>query len=374
MQKVVVIQKSLPQYRIEFFNFLKQELKYRDIELQLIYGDSHIDNRKDVVVCDWATFKKNINISVGSFQAIWQPCLREIGSADLIIVEQADKLLLNYVLVCKKVVSNRKFAFWSHGSNLQTSKKSLLNMLGHVLIKIPDRWFAYTSGVKKILTNNGVRENRITVVQNAIDTKTLREVYNSITQEEIDGLKQEYEIQDDEKVLIYCGALSKDKNIDFLLQTADQLYMNKYRFRLFIIGSGPYHEFVSNEVKSRPWLIYLGPKFGRDKAKYFKLADIFLLPGAVGLAILDAFAFETPLVTIDIPNHGPEIEYLINGSNGIMCEPNLLDYVSKVSYLLDHSEILAQMKLACKPMIDKYNIQQMVNNFVTGIEKALFEK
>ena len=42
-----------------------------------------------------------------------------------------------------------------------------------------------------------------------------------------------------------------------------------------------------------------------------------LLPGAVGLGVLDSFAFDVPLVTVDLPYHGPEIDYVRDGENGV---------------------------------------------------------
>ncbi|MEO7047067.1 MAG: glycosyltransferase, partial [Ferruginibacter sp.] len=115
----------------------------------------------------------------------------------------------------------------------------------------------------------------------------------------------------------------------------------------------------------------VGPQFERSKALYFKASDIFLLPGAVGLAILDSFAFETPLITMEYKFHGPEFEYIINEYNAVVSEQNLTDYVAKIEELLLDSQKIKLLKEAAKLMIKKYNLQCMVANFIDGIEKAL---
>ena len=60
----------------------------------------------------------------------------------------------------------------------------------------------------------------------------------------------------------------------------------------------------------------MGQKFGREKALALRMADIFVIPGRTGLAILDSFAAGLPLFTTDIAIHGPEASYLIDGYNG----------------------------------------------------------
>jgi hypothetical protein len=43
---------------------------------------------------------------------------------------------------------------------------------------------------------------------------------------------------------------------------------------------------------------------------YFILSKLVLMPGLVGLAVLDASALEVPLVTTAVPYHTPELTTL----------------------------------------------------------------
>jgi glycosyltransferase involved in cell wall biosynthesis len=294
-----------------------------------------------------------------------------VKSSDLVIVEQANKLLFNYYLILRRIFRKKKFAFWGHGLNLQISKKNIFNRFKLTYINGANWWFAYTASIRDFLVQQGVKKEKITVVQNAIDTKTLNELYNSIAVEEVDVLREKYQISKNEKVLIYCGALSKDKNIQFLLDAADELKSKGIDFKLIIMGNGPLLKQVQNAAAEKPWIIYAGPQFGRDKALHFRLADLFLLPGAMGLAILDSFAFETPVVTIKYDFHGPEFEYIIDDYNAVVAEGNVKDYTAKVAGLLDDPEKMNMLKNTGKEMILKYSIQAMVDNFIEGIEKAL---
>jgi glycosyltransferase involved in cell wall biosynthesis len=62
----------------------------------------------------------------------------------------------------------------------------------------------------------------------------------------------------------------------------------------------------------------LGPKFGAEKTLYVSLGKVWLMPGLVGLGVLDSFAYETPMVTTQLPYHSPEIDYLQDGVNGVI--------------------------------------------------------
>ena len=371
MPKVTIIYRNIPQYRIEFYNLLREGLRKKGIKLELIYGDNPFKGRNDNVHCEWAIYKKNYSLSISKLFIIWQPCIKEVKSSDLVIVEQANKLLFNYYLILRNIFFKKKFAFWGHGLNLQISKKSIFNRFKLTYINRANWWFAYTENIRDFLVKHGVKKEHITVVQNAIDTKTLNELYNSIPEKEVEGLRAKYAISKDEKVLIYCGALSKEKNIQFLLDAADELKFLGHNFKLMVIGDGPLAKLVQNAAVEKPWIIHAGPQFGRNKALYFRMADLFLLPGAMGLAILDSFAFETPVVTIKYNYHGPEFEYIIDDYNAVVADANIGDYTKKVAELLDDPGKIEKLKGVAKLMIQKYNIQAMVDNFIEGIEKAL---
>src|SRR6202035_5469341 len=88
-------------------------------------------------------------------------------------------------------------------------------------------------------------------------------------------------------------------------------------FHYVIAGAGSEEQQVRNFVSGNSWVHWVGPRFGVEKAAFLKAADVLLMPGPLGLVILDAFAVGIPVFTIDIPSHGPEIEYLRSGVNGL---------------------------------------------------------
>jgi glycosyltransferase involved in cell wall biosynthesis len=140
---------------------------------------------------------------------------------------------------------------------------------------------------------------------------------------------------------------------------------------LLIVGSGPDRKWVEEEVHSNHWIHYLGQKFGREKALALRMADIFVLPGRVGLAVLDSFAAGLPLFTTDLSIHGPEASYLIDGYNGRKTAHRLTSYANAVIDALQSPSLLANLRRNALETASHYTIEAMAENFHHGIRKCL---
>jgi hypothetical protein len=63
-----------------------------------------------------------------------------------------------------------------------------------------------------------------------------------------------------------------------------------------------------------------------EKALYFRMGDIMLNPGLVGLHIVDAFCSGLVIVTTKTASHSPEVVYLRDGENGIYADDTAIAY------------------------------------------------
>ncbi|MES2731080.1 MAG: glycosyltransferase family 4 protein [Bacteroidota bacterium] len=372
MKKVLVIQRSLPHYRVLVYNELRKKLANNGIELTLVYGKLKNENasKKDEVDIEWATYLESKVFTIKNIELYWQPCLSFIKGKDMVIVEQANKNLINYILLLTRLVYKQKLAYWGHGRNMQISKNAFFNRFKSYFITICDWWFAYTQGVKEYLIAQSFPAEKITAVQNSIDTRSLSTHYDSLTNESVQNLRTELGIAS-AHVAIYCGGIYKEKRMEFLVESCDKIKEEIKDFHILIIGSGPDATIISEAASSRDWIHYLGPKFELDRVKYFKLASLFMMPGLVGLAILDSFALRTPMITTDYPYHSPEIEYLNNGVNGLITENTLESYVTAVVDFFQHPAKREKLAEGCQQSSVQYTVEQMVTNLADGIIKCL---
>ena len=121
----------------------------------------------------------------------WQPYGPFIRDADLVIVEQANRLLLNYWLIARRPFVRQKIAFWGHGRDLQTVPNTIRNAWKHFFVTQVDWWFAYSEEVKKEIVKCVFPAEKITNVQNSTDTDRLRSVKTAISMQHLESLRKE---------------------------------------------------------------------------------------------------------------------------------------------------------------------------------------
>jgi glycosyltransferase involved in cell wall biosynthesis len=372
---VTVVYRWLPFYRIPFYEAFCAELDRRGITLRLIYGQPTAEEatKQDTGSISWAHPIESRVIAVGGRSLLWQPCASLMRGSDLVIVEQASRLLLNYVLLAKQRMGGPKVAFWGHGRNFQQYGASRLGeAVKRLVSRWPHWWFAYTEGSAEIVRSLPFPADRITVVQNAIDTTALRKRRASVDDELLGALRRRWDIGS-ENVAIYSGGLYAEKRVRFLLQAAHALRRRVPDFELIVLGAGPDQQLIEAAASEHPWIHYPGPCFGSEKAAYFSLSQVMLMPGLVGLAVVDSFALEVPLVTVDLPYHSPEIEYLRHGENGLKLpeETDPEGYAAVVADLFSDSVRLERLRTGCRSAANVYTLEAMVGRFTDGVVQAL---
>lgn len=371
MKKVLIVYKFLPHYRIDFYQHLKKNLEARGIKLYLIYGNSSERDalKKDEAQLDWGIYIRNRRFYLGKTEILWQPCLKHLRDKDMIIVQPENKLILNYYLMFFRRLLRVKFALWGHVFHMQDDVNSLRNKFKYPFLHLCDWWFAYTIGSKQFLIKKNYPEYRITTVQNAIDTINLASSYRDISNDEVQKLKEHLGITEGE-VAIFCGGMYPDKDFDFILRSCFLIRKEIPTFQMLFVGAGIEAIKIIEAAKANDWIYYIGPKFGRERLTYFKLASVQLMPRLVGLCILDSFATETPIVTTDHPFHGPEIDYLENGVNGLITKDDLDIYTAGVINLLKTRQYFHLAK-AGRISAQKYTVETMAENFTEGIVACL---
>ena len=234
-----------------------------------------------------------------------------------------------------------------------------------------DWWFAYTSGTVDILTRAGYPAERITRLDNAIDDQAFTADLTAVDDNTLARLRSEIDLADGAPLGLYCGALYAEKRVDQLIEAADLIHQSIPGFRLVVIGDGPDRPKLEQLMAAKPWARCVGAQTGIDKAAWFRLATVQLSPGAVGLHVLDSFLSGVPLITTGSALHGPEVDYLDNGVNGVLTEDSLEVFAQEAAALLKDRDRYRAMVEAGRKAAEHYTMANMVANFVDGIEAAL---
>lgn len=371
-KKVVIIQRSIKFYRLKFYELLKEKCIKNNIELVLIYGEDDQLTFNDADI-DWGIKIKNYNINIFGKKLYYQNIWKHLKGADLIIVEQANKYIINYFLWLMNILKIKRLAFWGHGINFQNDKTLLSNISEFFKKQFTKRihwFFAYTELSKEIVIKMGLSPDKITVINNTISAEDLKKEITKYDEAKLTKIKEEIRIKSN-NVCIYVGGMYKEKRLDFLIKALELIKKEISDFEIIFIGDGPDKQLIIEFEKENKWVHYLGVKDEKEKVPYLLISKLFLMPGLVGLAIIDTFVFAVPLLTTDCKLHSPEISYLENGVNGLMTKDDVLEYANAIISLLQNDIERERLKQGCYLSAEKYTMENFANRFYEGLNKSL---
>lgn len=374
MKKVVICQHRLLHYRLGLFEQLRAACASRGIDLHLVHGQA---SRRELVKKDegslpWAHKVENRFWEMGERDIVWQPFPADLRDADLVVVMQENRILSNYPLLLSRLWSPRRVAYWGHGVNFQSDAPTgLREKWKQMLLTRVDWWFAYTQMTADILCRAGYPQDRISRLDNAIDNEAFAHDLACVTDTQLQALRVEADAPAGAPVGLFCGSLYPDKRLDYMIETADRIHAALPAFRLVVIGDGPSASDIRVAMKTRPWLKWLGVRKGQEKAAWFRLADVVINPGLVGLHILDSFCSGTPMLTTAESRHSPEIAYLEDGVNGLVVRGEASRYADAVIALFNDRAKLEAIKQAALRDARRYTLDNMVNQFADGIARCV---
>ena len=80
------------------------------------------------------------------------------------------------------------------------------------MLSAADWWFAYTEISKRVMVDAGVPDDRITIVNNTVDTSELTEALDQLTPNELVAARATLGIHS-YTVGLYCGGMYPDKRL-----------------------------------------------------------------------------------------------------------------------------------------------------------------
>jgi L-malate glycosyltransferase len=373
MSRVLIIQAVMKQYRVPFFTKLHTALRQDGVELTVAYSNQ---NSKEALRQDDddlpAEFGRKLKAYWIADRFLYQSVWREVASADLVIVNPENKYIVNPLLLLLSALRLKTVAFWGLGPMHPYRYRSAFSeWIRKKQIGMVDWWFAYTETVADYLRQHGVPEDRITNVQNATDTTELRRLLSDIRDGEVLKAKVALTGSGRSKIGFYCGLLGEIKEIPLLLDAARLVRQRCHDFHLVIVGNGPDRPWLEQAIAGESWIHYFGSKFGRESALLYKMADVFLMAGTAGLAVVDSFAAGLPLIATHLPTHPPEVSYLRDGENGRLTAHSVTAFADAIVEVLMTPALMGRLRTAAELAGSKYTIEAMVENYRAGINRCL---
>ena len=302
---VTILFKNCHQYRVAFFEQLRATLASKGITLRVVVGGGLKEDaaKGDTARLDWAEERSFRAFTVKGSTLLWQPGFDLARSSDLIITEQASKQLFNIPLVFGQRLLRARHAFWGHGKNFQSSVEGTRGeRLKAALTKRTHWFFAYNHMSAQAAVELGMSPDRVTPVMNATDTTHLRQIRAALPTDTEQHVRAELGLSAG-PVGLYMGGIYDQKRPKFLMETAREIRRQRPDFQLIVIGGGSGESVVREAQANADWIHHLGPIYGDERVRLASVASVQLMPGLLGLNVVDAFALGIPTVTTAIDYH-----------------------------------------------------------------------
>ncbi|UCC67890.1 MAG: glycosyltransferase family 4 protein [Armatimonadota bacterium] len=181
---------------------------------------------------------------------------------------------------------------------------------------------AVSNAVKQHLVAQGMAPDRITIVHNGVDLRSMSRADESAS------VKETWRIPAGAPVLITVGRLTPKKGHRDLMQALASLARDPRwsNLRLLIVGAGALLPALERDAE---WLglaervVFAG--FQRDVLPFLQAADIFVLPSiqeGLSLSALEAMALGKPVVACRV---GGTPEVVVDGETGVLVSPSQPD-------------------------------------------------
>jgi len=231
-------------------------------------------------------------------------------------------LMVYYKLLGKKIV------FTAHNVNAarRDSKDSVFNRLTlRIQYRLADHIFVHTDGMKnELLEHYGVSDKRVTVIPFGINNAVPN---TQLTPREA---KQRLGIRNQEKTILFFGAIRPYKGLEHLVAAFQRLAPEDQGYRLVIAGEPKkddmqYLEDILLTIEEHPSREQVIQKIefvpDPETELYFKAADVLALPYTLifqsGVLFL-AYSFGLPVIAADVGSFRDDI---IVGKTGYLFRP-----------------------------------------------------
>ena len=363
------MQPYLPSYRVPLFMGVTRRLEQVGIELTVAHGavGPESSSRGDSELVDWATPLKTRRISMLGRSLVWRDIARA-GPHDLLIVEQALGNADSYKsLLLQRKRGHPRVALWGHGKSYAVHRGAVSAALLRRVTNLAHWFFAYTEAGASFVVRGGFPGDRVTILNNTVDTQALARAQGQTTAEDLSAFRDSYGLGG-KTALAFIGGLDPTKSPEFLLESFRHMLGQRPDLVLLVAGEGrDRHKFQNSGMPVR-LLGRIGP---HEKALLAGVAALLLVPSAVGLVAVDSMALGVPLVATSMRGHGPEFDYLLAEGIAVIAPSTPSGFAQRVLALLRNEPERSGLAQRCRESVPRYSLEATIERFAVGVQEAL---
>ena len=189
--------------------------------------------------------------------------------------------------------------YLTHFKALDRRAKAFARTYTKVCCNTVEQVVVPTEKTKKLLMTYSVHKD-ISVVPTGIDLDKFER--SRYSEAEVHQLRESFGIRPEDKVLLYIGRVSQEKNIEEIITAMPEYMASRSQVKFLVIGSGPALERLQamvEELGLKDRFIFAGAKPWDTIGLYYQLGDVFVSASrseTQGLTYIEAMASGLPVV------------------------------------------------------------------------------
>lgn len=355
--------------------FMEEFIKRNQSEfnISLLVPDYGVHKGKNVTYLEPSKIFKisgyhNLKLSFKNIKKI----KKAIKETDLVFVQ--GPAMISYLSIYYAYKYEKKTYFYVHTLSWELFEKFFPPIIGWFLFRLIKKasiyFYNHCDGIfvpyhelQDYLVQNGVK-TEIDIARLGVDIDVFYPTINKRLS------RKKLNIDAEKKVIGYVGRISKEKNVQILLEAFNKLYDRK-NVVLLMVGDGP--ESQTRKFKETNNCIITG--FVPDVHNYLQAMDIFVMPSlteTTSLATLEAMSSGIPVIATKV---GFIKNYLVKNHNGMFFPRNSSTLLAmKINKLLKDNKLREKLGYnARKTVAYSFSWERSINRIKRLLIKKLYE-
>jgi len=194
--------------------------------------------------------------------------------------------------------------------------------------------------------------------------------------------REEFGILDYDFIILSVGRHVPRKNFQLVIRTLNKIrkkHLKPLKIKYYLIGEGEETTNLKQLTKDlylEKQVIFLGRCDIETRNKYYKMADLFIMPSITkkndiegfGIVFLEANYFKVPVIGTAT---GGMSEAIIDGITGYLIKQNdIIDLVNKIIFLYNNESKRQEMSIkGFNRVINNFKWENIIQNYINLIEK-----
>ncbi|MFA5339471.1 MAG: glycosyltransferase family 4 protein [Candidatus Omnitrophota bacterium] len=255
--------------------------------------------------------------------------------------------------------TNARTIATAHGWLYIDPKIKLYEWIDSMFLRAFDEVIAVSGAMKNELAKAGIPQDKLKIIENALDYSDIRSGAGSDIRKEIGA--------GPETIIVgSVGRLSLERGYEYLLDAAKEILGKCSDIKFLIAGDGDLKNSLiarAQRLGIKEKIVFLG--FRKDVKNVYAALDIFVsssLRESFGLALVEAMAAGKPVVATAV---GIAQEIIKNGDNGLLVKPGSAEEIGKAMLILfsDDNKRMEMGDSARRTIEDRFSRNKMIKEY-----------